>query len=180
MIVNVLNGLAAHDDVKDSIAINRYFQDGPDFEIEIRPDVLVFRVTDGLLVNVNPDDLLRRLCKQVTSITFTRGKIQYSFVPDELGCKRVAMKVFIADLGAFHPGDVSFACPLEHAQSRSSPRYRRRSQSTISWTRLVNVREYFHPNCLAAFAVSPCSKLTSAGRYSAESCTTYSLGSNPT
>src|SRR5438132_10532775 len=143
-------------------------------------EVFVFGMPDRLFIDIDPDDLLRSFCKQVTSVAFSRGQIQHSLVPDELSGKGIAMEVFIADLGAFHPGDVSFACPLEHAQSRSSPRYRRRSQSTISWTRLVNVREYFHPNCLAAFAVSPCSKLTSAGRYSAESCTTYSLGSNPT
>src|SRR5947199_3967777 len=143
-------------------------------------EVFVFGVPDRLFIDIDPDDLLRGFCKQVTPVAFSRGQIQHSLVPDELGGKSIAMQVLVADLGAFHPGDVSFACPLEHAQSRSSPRYRRRSQSTISWTRLVNVREYFHPNCLAAFAVSPCSKLTSAGRYSAESCTTYSLGSNPT
>ena len=85
-------------------------------------EVFVFGVPDRLFIDIDPDDLLRGFCKQVTSVAFSRGQIQHSLVPDELCGKSIAMQVFVADLGAFHPGNVSFACPLEHAQSRSSPR----------------------------------------------------------
>ena len=78
-------------------------------------EVFVFGVPDRLFIDIDPDDLLRGFCKQVTSVAFSRGQIQHSLVPDELCGKGIAMQVFVADLGAFHPGNVSFACPLDHA-----------------------------------------------------------------
>src|SRR5437868_9669548 len=52
--------------------------------------------------------------QQIASVSFAASQVQYALVPDELRGERVTMQVFVADFGAFKPGNVSFASPLQH------------------------------------------------------------------
>src|SRR5262249_56724506 len=98
--LEVLDSLERDHDIDGSVSEWQCAARALDKTSTLARSVAGTRVSDGRAIEIDADDLPRRLGQVGGSIAFATGRIEHALAHDEVACESIAMPVLVRDFSA--------------------------------------------------------------------------------